>query len=139
MVRVTLDTNVYVSALNFGGMPARLLGMAHAGAIGIDISDAILAELTRVLREDFGWDGYRLRFLQQRLSEITSRVEPKLALKVVDDPDDDRILECAVEAGSQFIVTNDKAILRLGNYGEIQMIRVVDFLQSVRERQLPEG
>ena len=134
MDRATLDTNIYVSALNFGGKPAQLLGMAQAGAIRIDISEAIMAELVRVLREDFAWDGYRLHFMQQRLSEITNRVAPTRTLKVVDDPDDDRILECAVEAGSEFIVTNDKAILRLGKYGEITMIRVVDFLQRLRGR-----
>jgi predicted nucleic acid-binding protein len=52
----------------------------------------------------------------------------------LDDPDDDRILECAVEAGSEFIVTNDKAILRLGEYDGIKMIRAVDFLQLVQGR-----
>jgi len=136
MQRVTLDTNVYVSALNFGGKAAQMLGMAQAGTIRIDISDAIMAELMRVLREDFAWDGYRLHFMQQRLLEleITKRVQPKQALKVIDDPDDDRILECAVEAGSEFIVTNDKAILRLGKYDEITMIGVVDFLGRLRAR-----
>ena len=45
MRTVTLDTNVYVSALNFGGGPAQLLGLAQAGIIRIDISDAIIAEI----------------------------------------------------------------------------------------------
>ena len=138
MQRVTLDTNIYVSALNFGGKPAQPLGMAQAGTIRIDISDAIMAELIRVLREDFAWDGYRLHFMQERLFNIANRVTPTRTLKVVDDPDDDRILECAVEAGSEFIVTNDQAILRLGRYGEITMIRAVDFLQRLRGRSLPE-
>ena len=30
MLSVTLDTNIYVSALEFGGLGARLLGMARA-------------------------------------------------------------------------------------------------------------
>jgi predicted nucleic acid-binding protein len=49
VLRVTLDTNIYVSALEFGGVGARLLGMARAGMIGIDVSDAILDELVTVL------------------------------------------------------------------------------------------
>ncbi len=53
MLRVTLDTNAYVSALEFGGVSARLLGMARAGIIRIDVSDAILDELVTVLRDDF--------------------------------------------------------------------------------------
>ena len=51
-MRVTLDTNVYVSALNFGGRSAYLIGMAQARIIRIDLSDHIEAELVRVLRED---------------------------------------------------------------------------------------
>jgi uncharacterized protein len=132
--RVTLDTNIYVSALNFGGKPAQLLGMAQARTIRIDISDAIMAELIRVLREDFAWDGYGIHFMREKLIKITNRVTPTRTLKVVDDPDDDRILECAVEAGSEFFVTNDKAILRLGEYNGIKMIRAVDFLQQVQGR-----
>ena len=42
---VTLETNIYVSALEFGGLGARILGMARAGMLQIDISDAILDEL----------------------------------------------------------------------------------------------
>lgn len=108
--------------------------MAQAGTIRIDISDAIMAELVRVLREDFAWDGYRLHCMRAKLLAVANRVTPTRTLNVVDDPDDDRILECAVEAGSEFIVTNDKAILRLGKYGEITVIRVVDFLQLLRGR-----
>ena len=67
-MRVTLDTNIYVSALNFGGLASRVLGMAKAGTIRIDISDHIEAELVRVLREDFAWEGYRLHFMKERLA-----------------------------------------------------------------------
>jgi hypothetical protein len=53
VIGVTLDTNIYVSALEFGGVNARLLGLARAGAFRIDVSDAILDELVSVLRDDF--------------------------------------------------------------------------------------
>lgn len=65
MRSATLDTNIYVSALEFGGVGARLLGMARAGAFRIDVSDAILDEVVTVLRDDFRWDGYRLRFARE--------------------------------------------------------------------------
>jgi len=66
VLRVTLDTNIYVSALGFAGVGARLLGMARAGMIGIDVSDAILDELVTVLRDDFAWEAYRLHFTRDR-------------------------------------------------------------------------
>jgi len=80
--KVTLDTNIYVSALNFGGGPARLLGMAEAGSIRIDISEAILMELIRVLREDFDWDGYRLHFMRQKLLRLVNHVSPTRSVRL---------------------------------------------------------
>jgi predicted nucleic acid-binding protein len=47
---------------------------------------------------------------------------------VKQDPDDNRILECAVSAGSQFIVTGDKHLLRLRTYDGMRIITVSDFL-----------
>lgn len=73
MLSVTLDTNIYVSALEFGGAAARFLGMARAGMIRIDVSDALLDELMTVLRDDFAWEGYRLHLQENNLpgSEIS--------------------------------------------------------------------
>jgi predicted nucleic acid-binding protein len=73
---VTLDTNIYVSALEFGGINARLLGMARAGAFRIDISDAILDELVSVLRDDFKWDCYRLHFAREQIAKMANLVVP---------------------------------------------------------------
>jgi predicted nucleic acid-binding protein len=53
---------------------------------------------------------------------------------VKDDPDDDRIVECAVESGSEYIVTGDKDLLRMVEHAGIKMVTVNDFLQRRMER-----
>ena len=55
MLRVTLDTNVYVSGLNFKGKPYELLELARAGQFEVSVPEAILSELHRVLRDKFNW------------------------------------------------------------------------------------
>lgn len=131
MLRVTLDTNAYVSALEFGGVSARLLGMARAGIIRIDVSDAILDELVTVLRDDFAWEAYRLHFAREQLAKAGNLVTPKEAIDAIkEDPDDNAILECAVQAGSEFIVTSDKDLLRLGEYGSIRIVTASQLLQQ---------
>jgi putative PIN family toxin of toxin-antitoxin system len=126
---VTLDTNIYVSALEFGGVGARLLGMARAGMFRIDVSDAILDELLTVLRDDFGWGGYRLHFGREQIANMANRVVPRQRLDIIkEDPDDNRILECAVEAKSDFIVSSDKDLLRLGKYGDVRMVTAKEFM-----------
>jgi putative PIN family toxin of toxin-antitoxin system len=133
VLRVTLDTNVYVSALEFGGVGARLLGMARAGKIRIDVSDAILDELVGVLRDDFAWEAYRLHFAREQLAKLGNLVAPKKPIDAVkEDPDDNRILECAVEAGSAFIVTSDRDLLRLSEYGNVRIVTASQLLEKYR-------
>jgi putative PIN family toxin of toxin-antitoxin system len=133
VVRVTLDTNIYVSALEFGGVGARLLGMARAGMIGIDVSDAILDELMTVLRDDFAWEAYRLHFAREQLARLGNLVTPHKTIDAInEDPDDNRILECALEAGSEFIVTSDKDLLRLKEYGNVRIVTASQLLDQYR-------
>ena len=130
MVGVTLDTNIYISALEFGGVCARLLGMARVGLVRIDVSDPILDEVVMVLRDDFHWEGYRLHFVRPQLAKLGRLVVPSKSVSVVkEDPDDNRILECAAEAGSDFVITHDKDLLRLKKYAGIGIIRAAEFLQ----------
>jgi len=105
--KVTLDTNVYVSALQFGSM--RLLHMAIDGDIEIAVSEPILSEVIRVLRDKFQWDGYRLQDARQQILRLARLVAPRESLAVVkEDEPDNRILECAVAAGSQYVLTNGR-------------------------------
>jgi uncharacterized protein len=134
---VTLDTSVYVGALTSRGFSARVFTLARAGVLRIDMSDAILTETIRVLREKFEWDGYRLHDAMHKLAGLANRVVPRQALDVIkEDPPDNRILECAVEAGSEYFVTWDrpylnKDLLRLGEYAGIRIIRPAELLQLV--------
>ena len=52
--------------------------------------------------------------VRRRIRSIANHVAPKTTLDIVrHDPDDHRILECALEAGSDWIITEDKDLLRL--------------------------
>ncbi len=82
------------------------------------------------MRDKFDWDGYRLHFAEIELRKIVRCVSPKQRLDIItEDPPDNRILECALEAGSDFILTWDKDLLRRGEFGIIKIVRPVEFLQ----------
>lgn len=55
MIIVTADTNVYVSGLQFGGIPLTFLEHARAGAFRLAVSAPLLAELREVLHIKFAW------------------------------------------------------------------------------------
>jgi predicted nucleic acid-binding protein len=90
--------------------------MAITGDIEIAISEPIIAETIRVLREKFEWPAYDLHDAGLRMQKIGRLVKPKVTLAVLADEPDNRILECAAEAASEYIVTEDKAMLRLREY-----------------------
>ena len=132
---VTLDTNIYISAVEFGGAPLRLLHMAVDGEIEIAISQPIIDETRRVLRDKFGRSEERLAETEEWIRSFTRLVAPKVALDAIkEDPPDNRILECAEAAGSEFIVSGDQHLLRLTQHGNARIIKVADFLAMGRER-----
>lgn len=132
MISATLDSNVYIRAFYFGGPASLILAHAKAGNVRIDISEPILSETIRVLREKFEWDPYLLHETREKMRSLGNYVEPAEALSVIkEDPDDDRILECAVAAKSDYIVSEDKDLLRLGQYGNARIVTIRDFIQAL--------
>lgn len=60
-MKVVADSNVLVSAFVFGGKPQAILDLAQDGHIELFISDEIVAETTRVLRDKFHRTPEQLR------------------------------------------------------------------------------
>ena len=129
MNRVTLDSNVYLSGFVFGGKPKRVLEMAIDGEIEVAVSDPIIQEVRRHLLGKFGWSEPRAAEAIESITEFAKHVTPTETIDTVPtDPDDNRVLECAVSAGSQTIVTGDDDLLRLVAFRGIEIVRVADFL-----------
>jgi len=130
---VTADSNIFISAFNFGGNPGRLIDMARHGQIELAVSGPIVNEIARILAEKFSWIPEDVADARRRISGFTKLVYSTETLDVVKaDPTDNRLLECAVAAGSDVLVTGDKHLLALGNFRGIDVMTVSDFLQSVQ-------
>jgi putative PIN family toxin of toxin-antitoxin system len=133
--RATADSNIWVSGLNWYGKPHELLNLARDGTIELAISDAILDEFSRILHDKLEWSADRLHSMRAEVATFTKRVSSTETLDVVKaDPNDNRILECAVAAGSDVIVTGDAHLLQLGTYRAIKIMKVADFLGQARDR-----
>lgn len=136
MIIATADSNVYVSALNFGGLPLEILVRARSQIFQLAISEPILAEVRAVLHRKFGWLDDPLDTVISELRRFSLVITPATSLSVVnDDPDDDRVLECAVDSRSQFIVSGDKHLLRLRDYAGIRIVKPAEFLALLPKPQ----
>jgi putative PIN family toxin of toxin-antitoxin system len=138
-VIVTLDTNIYISALNFRrGKPLQILQMAIDGDLRVAISPAILQEVLRIMEEKFHCTPEVLREAEALITGCTERIQPTENLTVVkEDPDDDRILECAVASGSGIIVSGDNDLLRLREYGGIKIVSPAEFMKTATSGESP--
>ena len=94
MLRVTADTNIFISGLNFAGPPRQILNLAESGSIQLAVSDEILDEIARVpRREKFGWPEVEIDRALTQILRFTKHVESKQRIEAIaEDPADDRIL-----------------------------------------------
>ncbi len=129
-MKVVLDTNVLISAIMFGGKSREILAMGISGKIKIAVSQDILKELAEVLvGKKFRVSVAVVQQTIHELSEIAELVIITDKINVIkNDPDDDRILECAVSAKADYIVSGDNDLLNLKNFKKIKIPSPSDFL-----------
>jgi putative PIN family toxin of toxin-antitoxin system len=115
--RVVADTNVIVSGLNSRGKPHEFLNLARSGQLQLAVSDAIIEETSRILRDKVGWSPERVGQAEEEIQGFAIRVSPSDTLDAVPgDPSHNRILECAIAADAEAIVSGDSHLLRLGSF-----------------------
>jgi len=141
LIKVVIDTNVYISAIIFGGNPRKVIELTKDQRIKAYTSLLILLEVANKLNNKFKWNREKVEIVLKAISKITEVIEPKIKLKVVkEDPSDNKILECAVVANADYIVTGDKHLLKIKEFeevnkfvsGEIKIVTTADFLKILK-------
>ncbi|MHB1056205.1 MAG: putative toxin-antitoxin system toxin component, PIN family [Thermoleophilia bacterium] len=137
--KVVLDTNVLVSALNFGGKPRAIMAYAHGKSKRFDLflSPFILNELSRTLSgEKFLWSVPKIERATQLLVKWGDVVSTRKSISAIPqdrDDDDNRILECAVKAEADLIVSGDSDLLDLKQYEGIKIMKPAQFLRILEQ------
>jgi hypothetical protein len=133
---VVLDTNVVISALlSTKGPPAKIIDKWESDEFDIAISKPLLDELERALgyervKKYFKSPQKIIKALLKRIKTVGIFVNPGIELKVIeDDPDDNRILECALAANASYVISGDEHLLGLGEYRGIMIISPAGFLK----------
>ena len=129
-MRVVLDTNVIVSGLNFPGNERLVLELALRGRFEFYLSTFILEETAGVLRRKFGWDEERSSHAIVALGDAATVIEPTQIPEVIEGGHaDNHILECAVEASADYLVTGDRRhLLPLEEHRGARIVNAPRFL-----------
>ena len=132
-LKVVLDTNVYFSAFKgTRGVPFELWERALRREYVLLVSPAIIRELAEVLRSGLRWPEAEIIAQLKLVVRVAKVVEPRTTIQVVKaDPDDDRILECALAGDADLIVSGDRHLTRLKTFEGIGIMRPADFLKTL--------
>ena len=132
-MRVVLDTNVIVSGLNFPGNERLVLELALRGRFELYVSTFILEEAAGVLGRKFDWDAERSSQALSALGNAATVIYPRRLPELIEGGHaDNRILECAVEASADYLVTGDRRhLLPLGTHEGVRILNAPRFLSAL--------
>lgn len=138
-MRVVLDTNIVISGLFWHGPPRDVLDAAKVGAFIPFVSPVMLAELQDVLGRpkfadrlalaDATADELILGYASLAISLSPTPIGPV----IVDDPDDDEVLACAIAAQADAICSGDPHLLQLGTYAGIPILTAPQLLAALKQ------
>ncbi|MDZ4229749.1 MAG: putative toxin-antitoxin system toxin component, PIN family [Candidatus Veblenbacteria bacterium] len=138
MVRVVLDTNVLVNAdRGEFSHPKRILDLVRWGEVEAVISNPVRREkqliFDRLVQDDVLRRSVREYFAKARL------VTPVPVEVEIEDAEDVKLLELAVGGQAQFLITDDRHLLEVGECQGVKILTPKEFWQWWEARQDQQG
>jgi putative PIN family toxin of toxin-antitoxin system len=136
MIKAGYDTNVIVSAALYEeSLPALLLSLALEDEVRLFVSPALLHEYETVLkRPRFKLDENEIMELMKKINRIAVMVTPTKRLSILKtDEADNQILECALKARVNFIVTGNKRHFSFEEFKGVRIVTPRGFIDQISE------
>ncbi len=138
--KIIIDTNCLISAFGWNGNERVLLRKVISGEYLLVVSEEQFQELERVLSYP------KLKFSEQKQKKIIDIVKSiSLVVKknrtnsekmlLLRDPDDNFLLECADASNADYIITGDKGVLELKQYGKTKILTTRELLEEKLRNQ----
>lgn len=138
--KVVFDTNVWISIFMKKTLSREFSNVFEQEKIAVYVSEPILKEISKVLMypkitELLELSGISIKEILQSIARNSTSVNPKLELNLIkEDFDDNKILECALEAKADFIVSGDNHLVKLRKFRNIRITEPREFLEIVKTR-----
>ena len=131
-INVVLDTNVFISSIFWTGNPHRIVELALDKTIQVYTSLEILTELERVLKNSFKQDT---QFIERQIAlilEYALVIQTNQRVEIIkEDQDDNKIIECALAAKADYIISGDHHLFDLKEIFEIRIVKPKEFLEEI--------
>ena len=130
-MKIVVDTNVVISGVFFGGNPRRIVEAIVDGYINAYATTDIVDEYMGIIESMIERKQGRLnQSILYPFFASLKIIESKTVVEVSRDPDDDKFIECAVDAEALYIVSGDNDLLDIGQYKDIQIITAKEFCEK---------
>jgi len=135
-IKAIFDTNVLVSAWFWKGAESKLVELAEEGIIEVYTSLQLLAELKRALEyPKFRLERSEIDGICDYYVLVLRIVEPKHTINViVEDPEDNRVIECADEVEADYIISGNHHLLNLKKHGNTRIVRAREMLLELTKK-----
>lgn len=130
-MKVVLDTNVFISAVFFGGVPGQILDMWRDGNLEIVLSKEILDEYQDVVgRLQKRYPGVDSAPIVSLVVKHGTFVQPATIHELIcADPDDDIFLAAVLSGSVKTVVSGDKHLLSVSEYQDIKILTPAKFIE----------
>ena len=136
MIPVVIDTNVFLSALLFGGTPGKLISLWKSGKIQPQLNKTTVAELLRVLAyPKFELTENEIQYLiYVEILPFCKVVATKSGPAIItENPSDDVFLRCCEVSNAKALISGDSHLLALKSYGKASILTPLQFLKKSQE------
>jgi len=134
-VKVVFDINILISAWFWDGNESRLMELVEEGTLEGYTSPQLLSGLRKALEyPKFKLRQNEVETIYDYYTLVLKIVEPRHSVNIIaEDPKDNNVLECAIEAEANYIVSGDHHLLDLKEYKSIRVARAKELLEETAE------
>ena len=121
-MNIVIDTNVIISGIFFGGYPRKILETVADKQISAYATTEIINEYYEIIDEMIKRKQGRIN--NSVLSQLVSKlkiIQSSSSINICRDPDDNKFIECAIDANALYIISGDKDLLDIQKFNNKSM------------------
>lgn len=130
-MNIVIDTNVVISGIFFGGYPRKILEAVADKQISAYATTEIINEYYEIIDEMIKRKQGRIN--NSVLSQLVSKlkiIQSSSSVNICRDPDDNKFIECAIDANALYIISGDKDLLDIQKFNNIQIVNTKFFCEK---------
>lgn len=135
-MRIVLDTNSLIQSISPKSTYHEVWQSVLTGRNTLCVSNEILEEYAEILNRLAGKKTADLVLNSIIECKNVVFLTPYYHFNLISaDPDDNKFVDCAIQANARYIVTNDHHydVLRQIEFPKVGIIKLMDFLQMIHE------